>query len=514
MVKKIFFVILSTFFLSLFLVVSLIAGEFEATVSRTQVNLNDSFSLNLTLKNSSPKEAPAVSVLDQNFLIHSQQQMTNTTVINGKISSSVTWKLSLTPKAVGTVEIPSITVNTSEGLLSTQPIILDVIKGSGSQSSADGIGVNIIAEAGNPSPYKNEPVIYTVILTSKMPLYNVKAEKMLVENAIVEFIKEPKLEKKVIDGVLLNVIEFSYLITPLKAGSLTIPPKAIQGAIPQKAKRQFNSFYDNDDDQDPFTILQGFGRLKPFTLMTDEIQLNVKPAIEEVSPWIPAKALVLEEEWADGQTLRVGEPFSRGFVIKAQGLKASQLPRLEDLLNQNSTFKAYADKPEEEENVVQGVLHSLRKEKYTLIPQQAGTWVLPEVSISWWDTKNHEKRLSVIPLRTVEILPALVSAMAIASSEPKEMALVGTTADSENQISNVNVNSPLLLYGIIGILTFLLTAALIWGFLLQRKIASLTKDTPRKAIKQPEVNSKTSVLPAVAPIQKEKKEKLPDLNPT
>lgn len=499
MVKKSFFIALSLLFLNLSSIV-LVAGEFTANVSSTQVLLNESFSLNLTLKNTSAKEAPALSALKKDFLIHSQQHSSNTAIINGKISSSITWKLSLTSKVEGIVQIPPITVDTEEGLLSTQLITLNVIKGSASQPSAESSGLNIIAKASNLSPYKNEPIVYSAILTSKMPIYNVQTQKMQVEDAIVELLEEPKLEKRIIEGVMLNVVEFSYLITPLKTGSLTIPPIAIQGAISQKRKEQFNSFL--NDDSEPFPIMQGFERLKPFTLMSEKIQLDVQPAISEVSPWLPAKALTLEEQWPSDQIMRVGEPFSRGYLIKAECLKASQLPHLDDLQSHGSTFKVYADKPEDQEKVFQGIIHSMRKEQYTFIPQKAGTWILPEISISWWDTSKRKKETATIPARTVQILPIIETAETAFSP--------ATTATTETPTSSTP--SLFLPYSMIGILIFFLTVALLWGFSLQRKIARFNPSASQAPVKPLAVKPKKP-LP-LKPIQKEREEKLPDLNPT
>lgn len=498
MVKKTFFIAL--FFLSLTSSFFLAAGEFIAKVKSTQVHLNENFSLILTLKDATPKEAPDVTELKKYFSIHSQQRSTSTTIINGKVSSSIIWTFSLASRMEGMVQIPSVTIDTTAGLLSTLPITLNVIKGSIPKSNEDGTGLNIITKVSNAAPYKNEPLIYTAFLTSKMPLYNVQTQKLQVEDAIVELLEEPKLEERVIGGVLLNVIELSYLITPVKTGYLKIAPIAIQGAIPQKGKGQFSSFF-NDD---PFAIMQGFDRLKPFTLVTEEIQLDVQPAIPEVSPWLPARALTLEEQWPSDQAMRVGEPFSRSFVIKAEGLKASQLPHLEDLQNQNSAFKVYADKPEEQEKVFQGIIHSMRKEQHTLIPQQAGTAVLPEISITWWDSIKKEKKVSTIPGRTVQILPALETAIPVLQDNA---FMPITTAATEETIS---IRSPFLLYCIIGILAFFLMATLIWGFTLQRKITNLIKDT--KSAKAPPAKPKKST-PVLA-IPKKKKEKLPDLNPT
>lgn len=506
MVKKTFFIALAAFFLNLTFVYFLAASEFNASVSSTQVYIGENFSLNLTLKEASLKEAPDVSALNTDFLFHGQQQSSNTTIVNGKFSSSITWKLSLSSKKEGTVQIPSLTVNTAEGPLSTQPITLTVIKGARPQSNEDSDGLNIITKANNTSPYKNEPLVYTILISSKLPLYNVQAQKLQVEGAIVELIEQPKLEEKIIDGALRNVIELKYLITPLKTGSLTIPSMVIQGAVPQKSKRQSSSFF--HDDFDPFGMMQGFERLKPFTLATEETHVNVQPAIADMSPWIPAQSFSIEEQWPEDQTLRVGEPFSRGFLIKAEGLKASQLPHLEELQSQGSMFKVYADKPEEQEKVLQGVLHSTRKEQYTLIPQQAGMLNLPEISISWWDSAKKEKRVATIPARVVQILPALQSETSVSQDSTSNSAAPTPTQGS------ASAQAPFLLYSIIAVLAFFLAVALLWGFILQRKIHSLMKDSVQKPVKPPVAKPEKPLVSPKTESQKEKKEKLPDLNPT
>jgi hypothetical protein len=500
MVKK------TLFFLSLTFTVFLFSGEFIANVSDAQVYLNQNFSLSLTLKDTSPKEAPIISSLNNHFLIHSQQQSSSTTIINGKVSSSITWNLSLTPKTEGLVEIPSITVNTEEGSLSTEPITLNVIKGLTSPSTIDSVGLNTITKVSNASPYKNEPFIYTAFLTSKMPLYNVQIQKIQLEDAIVELLEEPKLEEKVIGGVSFNVVEFSYLITPLKTGSIKIAPIAIQGAIPEKKKTQ--SSFPFNGNLDPFAIMQGFDRFKSFTLMTEEIDLNVQSPILEVSPWLPAKELTLEEVWPENQVIRVDEPFSRTFVIKGEGIKVSQLPHLEGLQNKSSIFNVYADKPEEVEKISKGIIQSTRKEHYTFIPQESGTWVLPEISITWWDTINKETKTSILPARKVAILPSFKTK---APNFP-EIAPSSTPANLiEAPTYQISSFSSPFLYAIIGMLTFFLIAVIIWALILQRKITSLTKSPSQKPAKQPITPSKKSTSKFRQTL---KKERLSDLNPT
>lgn len=116
-------------FLFLLMPFFLFSGEFTATVNRTQINEGESLVLQLTLKDATAKGIPVLNSLRKSFLIHSQQQASNTVVVNGSATSSVTWKITLIPQEVGNLEIESISIDTSEGRLSSEPIVIHVMEG-------------------------------------------------------------------------------------------------------------------------------------------------------------------------------------------------------------------------------------------------------------------------------------------------------------------------------------------------------------------------------------------------
>ena len=212
------------FHLCLLLPVFLFSAEFNATVSRNEVGLGENFILSLTLKEASAKSSPSIEPLGKAFLVHSQQQSSSTVINNGRISSSVTWKFVLSPQNEGEALIPAISIDTTEGTLSSKPIVLNIVKAASSNaSSLNDEGISISIEVSHANPYKNEPVFFTVRLTSKQNLANIQVQKFEVEDAIVEVAGEPVIYDEVDNGMRLGVIEFSYMLTPLKAGALKIP---------------------------------------------------------------------------------------------------------------------------------------------------------------------------------------------------------------------------------------------------------------------------------------------------
>jgi hypothetical protein len=500
--RLIFTVLLLPFFL--------FSGEFTATVDRNQVYLGESFTLSLTLKDVSPRGVPTTSRLKKSFTINSEQQSSNTVMINGRVTSSTSWQLTLTPLAEGELVIPSMSVNTSDGTFATQTITITALKGISSKSSesSDIEGINFSAEVSNATPYKNEQIAYTARLTLKRNVADIQIHKFQMEDAIVDINGEPKVFEKVVNGIRAHIVEFNYLITPLKPGPLEIPPVVIDGGIPMRRRPNAGSLFDHDFD--PVSIMQGFNQLKPFTLSTEKILLDVQPAVAGVTPWLPARSLQIEETFDSSQPLQVGSPLSRGFKISAEGVKSSHLPNLNESQSIGNTFKVYADNPELKDEVVSSRIKSLRKEHYTLVPQESGDLTLPKISVDWWDVVAKEKRTTTIPARTLDVLPSAL----IAQDTQVVQAFKEPVVLDQPVIAEKNY----FLYAIIAGLACLLFVAIAFGILLQRKLLHLSgkgvdlknKEKVEKAIKPKPPEIKADEKPS----KKEKKEKLPDLNPT
>lgn len=503
---------LSSFLFILLLPSLLLSGEFTATVSRNQVTLGDSFSLNLTLKETSAKSTPSIEMLKNSFVVNSQQQSSNTVINNGHVTSSTTWKYVLIPQKEGEVSIPSLNIDTAEGTLSSNPITIRVVKGSGATGSdvADSLGVTLVTDVSDAKPYKNEPFLYTIRLTSDKPLVNVSMQKMSVDDAIIEADGEPKVYESVVNGVNYGIIEFSYLITPLKAGPLNLHSVVIQGGIQTKRKPHPGSFF--DDHSDPFSMMLGFDRLKPFALSTEETVIEVQSPIAGINPWLPAKALKIEEVWDDSQRLQAGDPFTRGFKIVAEGVKSSQLPSLQELHIGSPSLKIYADKPELEDTIKDGSILSQRNEQYTMIPQQSGQLILPEIAITWWDVSKNAKAVARVPARTLSVLPT-IEALPNAKIEAAADASLAVPEQHFEEISR----DPIY-YLSMGGLAILLIVAIFWGISLQRKIAHLTESQSAVKIadKRPIHPKAVPAAPMATPAKNktDKKEKLPNLNPT
>jgi len=489
----------------------LLAGEFTASISRKEIHANENFILTLTLKDASPKDNPSIRPLENSFTINSEQHSSNFTLLNGRMSSSTVWKIGLTSAHEGNIVIPSINIQTSEGVLTTQPIAVTVMKENpGSSNVPHQKDLALVGDVSKKKPYKNEPFFYNVKLVSTLEFANIKMPKLQIPDAIVELSNEPKVYHKIIEGRITNLVDFNYVITPLKSGVLTIPPVILQGNIPAKRQTRGSSLF--DEDFDPMSMFHGFVRMEPFTLKSQELQIDVQPAVAGLSPWLPANSLTIEEQWDDHQLLQVGEPMLRSFKITAEGMLSSQLLSLGDLQVGDSNFKIYADKPEINDEINENSIRSSLKGQYTLIPQQAGDLTLPEITIAWWDVTKEAKVMTRLSARTIHILPASYNGQ-------DRIALLDDNKLSESGHHTEVRQKDVLLYVLLGSLALLLAGAVFWVMALQRRIAKMSKMPSTMPANNKIEKVRPKLLQAVqkekqAKEIKDKKEKLPDLNPT
>ncbi len=92
-----------------------------ASVDRADIELNESFTLKITVDTAIDTE-PDASALDADFFVGTRSQLSNTTIVNGQISRSRTWTYVLMAKREGYLEIPPVII----GAEHSEPVPINV----------------------------------------------------------------------------------------------------------------------------------------------------------------------------------------------------------------------------------------------------------------------------------------------------------------------------------------------------------------------------------------------------
>jgi hypothetical protein len=387
----------------------------EATLDRSTVYEGESFTLTIT-SDAPQRSRPNLSPLEKDFYVLGSGSSQQVQVINGAMTARTSWNIELQAKGTGQFHIPSLRV----GKELTNPIQINVSTPPEVSAANDGQPVFIEVETSSPdnTVYLQQQVLYTVRLVFKRPLLDGKLSSPAPNSALIEQLGEDNQYNVKRGGESYSVIERRYAIFPEKSGQLTIPPIRFSGrltTIPAN-KRRPGSITPGFDQRmkrffgaDPFGDMgfeSFFDRGQPVTLQSKAIDLNVlpRPSSYTASHWLPAAGLELVDNWAEQPPeFKVGEPVSRTISIKAKGLVATLLPKLEP--GEIDGVSIYPEQPIAETRTDGTWVYGQSNQSISYIPSKAGALVIPELKLAWWDTEAGMERTAVLPKWTIDVLP-------------------------------------------------------------------------------------------------------------
>lgn len=402
---------------SLLLILGNAWATITATVDRNQVAVGQSFTLTINLPDSG--DNPNLDILKKNFDMFGTSTSSQTSIINGKISSQNTFSVNLIPKVAGKLMIPPIKVGNDL----TNPINIEV-SGQDSAVNAKALKNNsLYLDASIPKQniYSGVPFVYTVKLYFNTSLSNVSMQPINIDGAQIQPQGKSSQYQSNENGVMYNVLEQKFLITPSRSGNLSIPAAKIQGTVA---------------DNNPNNLFAVMGAGKPFMINSKPITVSVKSIPNNVpaNEWLPAKELKLNDSWSTNDTsIKVGDPVTHSISLEALGVPATSIPELQ--FTTPDGVNAYPDKSQSSTNDKNGDIVSNKTFKIAYIPTKAGNLTFPEVKIKWWDLTSDSLKTVVVPARTFDVIVdsnAALNSANIAS---------GVTAGDKTQISSNSTNN-------------------------------------------------------------------------
>ena len=231
-----------------------------ASVANSKVGLNDQFEVSFSFNGPDVNNVKGFTSPDfANFMILSgPNQSTSMQIINGAVSGAITYSYYVQPKSIGTFSIGSASVNYKGTTYKSQPIKIEVVKGSApppstnkqQDVSADAqnteIGKNLFIRvfADKQKVYQGEQVTVTYKLytrlniaaqmqVSKLPQYQgFWAEELETSNNI-NFTVENVDGKQFRVGILKKAALF-----PSQSGELTVSPMELKVPVQIQKKRK------------------------------------------------------------------------------------------------------------------------------------------------------------------------------------------------------------------------------------------------------------------------------------
>ena len=378
--------------LSLSLLMSIIStpiwafDRLTATVDKNPVMLDESIILTLEANDSLPRDAFDTSVLEKDFKVVRTSVSNQMRSVNLTRSVSTTWTTVLFPRNTGRVSIPAITINS----IQSNPI--DVLVVPVSQASSQTRNVFISATVNPDIAYVQQQLTYQVKLFLAVELERGSLQVPNIDNAIMEQMGEDKESSAIQNGKRYRVIERNYSLIPQESGQLVIPSPVFEGSIRTRNRGSFGGL---------------FNPSKPVNQIGPEVVLDIKPIPNNYDePWLPSEFVQIDEAWsADVNALTVGEPITRTITLSAIGVDDSVLPQIDSRLP--PSIKAYPDQPQLTTVDKDNTLIAQKVINTALVPGRAGDFVLPAITIPWFNTLTGTTEYAEIRAQRISVQAAV-----------------------------------------------------------------------------------------------------------
>ena len=280
-----------------------------ASVDRADIELNESFTLKITVDTAIDTE-PDASALDEDFFVGQRSQLSNTTIVNGQISRSRTWTYILMAKREGNLVIPPIIIGNEQ----SEPVPISVRAPSNAlPGEAD---IFVTTEVDHTDSFVQAQLLYTVKVYRSVATRQPRLSEPDIRGVevLVEVAGEERSYESILNGKAYNVVERIYAVFPQESGQITIAPA--------------------DDYPD--------------------------------AVWFPARDVTLHEDWSRApDSLPAGEPITRHITVTALGQLSTQIPVLDPAVA--DTVKIYPDKPELRDFAEASGVRAVRKERLLLL---------------------------------------------------------------------------------------------------------------------------------------------------
>lgn len=471
-----------------------LAADITVRTDRDPVAQGETFRIIFTVDGSQDDE-PDFSPLNQDFQLLGTSQSSSFSIINGSMSRSKTYTLTVAPNRKGKLTIPSINFGKDKSPVGQITITDAGQSGSGSSQSPDVPTTSskqlfMIAEVDSKNPYVQEQVILTLKIYRRIEWTNPSLSDPKFEGveAVIQSLGKEKNYEAEYKGQRYAVIELRYAIFPQQSGELTIQPFNLKAKIPtgttqrRSPSRSFNdSFFD-----DFFSRSRQTYAIKSTNSKAIKLDVKAIPASFKGQHWLPAKKIQLQETWSSDVTkLVAGEPVTRTIALIADGLGASQLPEIKSA--DQKGLRSYPDQPVAQEQATGSGLLSTVTQKIALIPSHDGQFTIPAIEIPWWNTTADKMELAKIPAQTLIAIGSVPSAIANTQNIATNVLPPGADTETAQTPPTSQPNQQTIPYQWLliasGILLFLWLATTAAWLSNRRKMPAAKADNPEETIK-------------------------------
>ncbi len=377
----------------------------SAETDRDTVEIDGNLYLTVTVAGDSANVPEPKLPNMQNFNVYSSGRSQSISIINGKITTSVSFTYILTPRFIGVQAIPSISVFNGREKAVTPELKINVVKAAqqpkqaaqqpaqpqqqprqkptrAARAAADkGEQIFLKAETDKKAAYPGEQIDISIRFYTSVPLSsNPQYVPPSFTNLISEDLPPVRNGETEIGGVRYAYSEIKAALFALAPGSAEIKSAKVIAQVP--ATDPIDPFDPNFFQK--FMSMSGAqGRSLEFN--TDPIKLTIKPLPHGAPAGFDgAVGNFSISASADRRDAKVGEAVNFSLTVSGGGnLKAVVAPKFPDLPD----FKVFDTMSSLDVSKEHDVISGKKTFTYILVPRAEGRKTVPPLKFSYFDPK-------------------------------------------------------------------------------------------------------------------------------
>lgn len=367
------------------------AVEVNAELSASKIRIDEQVTLVVRVAESRLQGEPRFPAIDA-FTVYSAGQTFSSTVVNGKMTSSVEYRYILIPRKTGKFEIPPITVTVHGKEYKTKPMAIEVEDASGQGQVPGQSGGQRANETENRDYLISASISKDTVYEGEQLVHNFKAfqrsgaaffsDPVYIPPSYSGFVREEfgwKRYNRVYRGDVYVINEMNSFLFPVTPGEITIDPTRVVVTLDN-----FSSLFNFDpfDSRSPRSRTRRGASVD--TLYTEPLNLTVLPLPREGRPrdfkgsvghFNMTASLSGTKATVDETILLTVKISGRGDI---NSISPPEIPEIEGLDIRPSGDTTVI-------NEAAGQVTGSKTFEFSIIPEQEGYYEFPLLSWSYFD---------------------------------------------------------------------------------------------------------------------------------
>ncbi|MDD3051087.1 MAG: BatD family protein, partial [Candidatus Cloacimonetes bacterium] len=404
--------------------------EVDAYVNKTKIGIQDTFEYVLEISGESGSNFKFDFPEFENFRNYgvSTSSSTSVSIVNGKMDrkTTTTYKATMRALKTGKLVIPPVSLKLKGKQYTTKAITMDVVDGSLAQvppsakqnNQSNQTGSNLIsdnvfiqAEIDNKNPFRNQPVIVSYYLYTKLEISSIDFES---EPAFNGFWKENMVipNRFQYQSVNYNGQRFNRIflrtisLIPIQAGKLEIPSFNLNVSV----RTQARSFFDFGGTQN-YNITG-----TPLQIKVNELPPNPPEGFNNAVGTYDLKSSISTQE------MKVGDSFTYTLEISGTGnIEHMEIPVLPEI----NHLRFYDPEVKTEMKKAANKVTGEKIIKYLVVAQEEGDFEIPPLKFSYFDYNQKKYITKTTKSYPIKVLPGEQQAFVMTGISQKAIGIEG-----------------------------------------------------------------------------------------